>query len=1066
VTVAGATVAWSGWRFERPPRRIALSAGTGLVTLGIAMALGATVLGPISAGLLLVAVAAVRRPTASLVVMVVVEVTNLADVVGDRGPGVFKIVFLMGLASAMLALRDAATRARVRRPLALVTVLLAVYLGSQAVAVLASARMDLAAAALGHIAVDCVFVLVLAALALISNRPWTLAAAIVLPFAALSALAVVNQLWFGGTATFGGLARPIVAPEEAATKLRQAGPLADANFWGRHLVVAVPLALTLLARAVRDALGHRIVGWAGALAALLGGVYLAQSRGTFLALASAAVVWVVVSGSRTRTRALRALPLLAPLVLVPGVGDRLVALVASTRSFALTYGVDASVLQRRAAQEIALAMFRDRPVLGVGPGVYESLVPSLAGKVATAFLTPTDAPHNLYAQLAAESGLVGLAGWLAMIGGFFALALGAVRRPAGGPPGVDGASGRQLAGAAVAGLVAWSLASVFLHLAHFRTFGVLLALVVCIAVAHPRGGGATTVRARRPSLAAVGGLAMAGVVGVAAGAALVAATSTTSFAATRTVTLVPVGPIDARYLDPLEVWPKFGPFPTYAELIAPGGSGQARAVADPVRGVITVSAEGPSPSAARTRLDGVMAGAAERLAATGADRTYSVRQVGVDTDGVRWSPALAGVVLALPGAGAVAGLVLAAAAAVRRRARRPSAAANVVVLVEFSPSGGLFQSSVQLGEALAADGHRVEVLTGPDPELAPRHPNLRIRSVLPTWHPGSTGRRTSVARTARRAWRAGRLLAAWAVLAVHLSRRPPRAVLFSHWRFTFEPLFVVWITRLLRRHSLVGIVAHEPLPRSDRKDTSIAKSGRLLELAFGAAWRRMDVAFVLGSHTRDLVRKHWDPPCEIGVIPCGGQHAFHGDEPVPPVANTAPNALFFGTWSRYKGIDVLLDAFERVRAAMPQARLVLAGAVGADVDLTAIVARATAVGGIELRPGYVPMADVSALYAGARLVVTPYLRATQSGVVHTAYTFGRPVVSSAVGDIPEVVRDGVNGLLVPPGDPPRLAAAMIELLRDAELAQRLGDVGRTDMETTWHTAATRIGLALDARRRM
>ncbi len=82
-----------------------------------------------------------------------------------------------------------------------------------------------------------------------------------------------------------------------------------------------------------------------------------------------------------------------------------------------------------------------------------------------------------------------------------------------------------------------------------------------------------------------------------------------------------------------------------------------------------------------------------------------------------------------------------------------------IVLVEFSPSGGLFQFAVQLGDALAAAGHRVELLTGPRPELGPTASWFRIRPVLPTWHPGGDAAPLPrLQHLARRAGRAGQLV--------------------------------------------------------------------------------------------------------------------------------------------------------------------------------------------------------------------------------------------------------------------------------------------------------------------
>ena len=392
-----------------------------------------------------------------------------------------------------------------------------------------------------------------------------------------------------------------------------------------------------------------------------------------------------------------------------------------------------------------------------------------------------------------------------------------------------------------------------------------------------------------------------------------------------------------------------------------------------------------------------------------------------------------------------------------RTPRRP------IVLVEFSPSGGLFQFAVQLGDALATEGEHAILLTGPEPELTATQDAFEIRSVLPTWHPADHELHSPTLRRVRRVLRAGQLVLAWLVLGAHLARMQPRAVLWSHWRFTFEPLFVRVIRVLLPRTTL-GIVAHEPLPRSDARDTSTPKSGRLLEASFGAAWRCLDVAFVLGEDPREVVLRHWRPTASVTVIPHGDEGVLLGGTPIP-VADTDPVVLFFGTWTSYKGIDVLLEAFALVRAQLPEARLILAGAVGADVDLSALLAAADAVGNVEARPGYVPIDDVRAYLDRTRVVVTPYVRATQSGVVHLAYTFGRPVVGTTVGAIPESVIDGETGLLVPPGDPRELASALLRLLTDAGLASRLGTAGRQVVASAWQTAAQRVATAIDDARK-
>ena len=382
-----------------------------------------------------------------------------------------------------------------------------------------------------------------------------------------------------------------------------------------------------------------------------------------------------------------------------------------------------------------------------------------------------------------------------------------------------------------------------------------------------------------------------------------------------------------------------------------------------------------------------------------------------------------------------------------------------IVLVELSPSGGLFQFAFELGSALAARGETVQLWTGPRPELASSQPGFTVRPVLPTWHPGDTEVRSRIFRLARRGLRAAQLVLAWTVLSVRLLLARPRAVLWSQWRFSFEPLFVVALATLLRSSTL-GLVAHEPLPRSDAKDTSTPKSGLLLTRAFRAAWQRLDVAFVLGPRTRDMAVSYWRPNCPVHVIPHGAEPGLRAGRQIRAVADTEPVVLFFGVWSKYKGIELLLDAFELVRAELPEARLVLAGAPGADIDVATVLARAERIGHIDARPGYVAVDDVAGLFDSARVVATPYIRATQSGVAHLAFTFGRPVVATDVGDLADVVQDRVTGLLVGPEDPAALAAALVEVLHDPALATRLGAAGEASVTEAWAVAAARVADAL------
>ncbi len=189
--------------------------------------------------------------------------------------------------------------------------------------------------------------------------------------------------------------------------------------------------------------------------------------------------------------------------------------------------------------------------------------------------------------------------------------------------------------------------------------------------------------------------------------------------------------------------------------------------------------------------------------------------------------------------------------------------------------------------------------------------------------------------------------------------------------------------------------------------------------------------------------------------------------PSPGAETTGPVALSFGTITAYKGIDTLCLAWPSVRARVPDAQLVIAGSLSADIDEAALRAQVAALTGVSLQTGYVPVADVAGYFARARCVVLPYKRSSQSGVAHLAFTMGRPVVATRVGDIPAVVRDEVSGLLVPPDDPDALAEAMIRVLTDAELAASMGKAGAESLaeSASWDEVADRFLRALPAARR-
>jgi glycosyltransferase involved in cell wall biosynthesis len=140
-----------------------------------------------------------------------------------------------------------------------------------------------------------------------------------------------------------------------------------------------------------------------------------------------------------------------------------------------------------------------------------------------------------------------------------------------------------------------------------------------------------------------------------------------------------------------------------------------------------------------------------------------------------------------------------------------------------------------------------------------------------------------------------------------------------------------------------------------------------------------------------------------------------------------------------KGVDHFLDSLPLIRAALPQTRFVLLGGGRREPELRAL-AGALQVDDVLVMPGF--REDVDRFYALADLSVLTSLSEGLSITVLESMRHGLPVVATDVGGNPEIVRQGLTGLLVPPADSPRFAEAVIRLLRDSALRERFGREAR------------------------
>lgn len=282
-------------------------------------------------------------------------------------------------------------------------------------------------------------------------------------------------------------------------------------------------------------------------------------------------------------------------------------------------------------------------------------------------------------------------------------------------------------------------------------------------------------------------------------------------------------------------------------------------------------------------------------------------------------------------------------------------------------------------------------------------------------------------------------LAAWA-LAV-LTRRP--LVTFAYG----DEL----LPQRARRRSSLGNRLQRHVLRVSRRVITISDFSRQLLLDLGVRPERI-VKLALGAEL---------PPSDAGA----------GAEAVRRSLGLAarPLVLSVGRLIPQKGHDVLLAAMPTVLAVVPDAACVIAGAGPEEASLRRQVERLGLTDAVRIA-GFVPEDRLAGLYAACDVfaLISRDLRAQRKvegfGLVFLeANAHGKPVVAGRSGGVPDAVADGETGFLVDPLDPAAVATRLIELLKNPELARRLGRQGRQRVEHhyNWDAAARRLAQVLD-----
>jgi len=273
------------------------------------------------------------------------------------------------------------------------------------------------------------------------------------------------------------------------------------------------------------------------------------------------------------------------------------------------------------------------------------------------------------------------------------------------------------------------------------------------------------------------------------------------------------------------------------------------------------------------------------------------------------------------------------------------------------------------------------------------------------------------------------------------------------WRVPLDFWFLEFCRK---RGSKIILTVHDLLPHD---------TGDVYTRTFDQLYRMVDGIICHSDHVKMRLGLEFSVPEEkVAVIPHG---PFFYDLPQTGLKNTLQSfavepgeilVLWQGIIFPYKGIDLLLRAWEQVEAQSEDACLVIAG-TGAPEFLEQIRGQVKELGlkRVKSHFRFISTEELVALYRAADVVVYPYRAITTSGALATGLALGKAVIASDLPVFRELLIDGENALLVDPQDSDELACALIKLIQDSSLREDLaGKVREMNFgDQTWSFIANK-----------
>lgn len=253
----------------------------------------------------------------------------------------------------------------------------------------------------------------------------------------------------------------------------------------------------------------------------------------------------------------------------------------------------------------------------------------------------------------------------------------------------------------------------------------------------------------------------------------------------------------------------------------------------------------------------------------------------------------------------------------------------------------------------------------------------------------------------------------------------PKAVLTTH----FHPwLIFIFFSRFFLKYKIFYAVHDNPFdPKEEGPPFATFLEGIFVKYS--------DIVITYSKFIREDIKKYLSNK-KIETVYLGSYKELFPDfRKSPEINKESLTILFFGRILPYKGIDVLIKALEILQEKGLKIETIIAGRGELDKESLEKIKRL----GIEFKNEWTSNDELLSLLEKSDVLILPYKKGTQSGVISLGLAYGIPIIATKVGSFGEFIEDGFNGFLVKPNDPNDLAQKLEKIYFDREILLEMND---------------------------